>query len=269
MTTVEIFRAPSGQDIRTVMIDGQPWFVVADLAKILGYRDASNAARLLRPGQQGYSDVSTPSGLQRMLITNEGGLNRLILRANTPDAERIQDWITDEVMPTIARTGGYGKSDAVALGDPLDELAIQTQRTTRAIEIAKAERAGRLAAEAHAAALEPAARAWDVLASANGDYSVREAAYALNRDPQISIGQNRLFAWLRESGWLDRNSIPYATHATHVTLRVYSFPDRETGEERTAQQVRVTVAGLRLLHRRLGGIAPLQLTVPADVEVAA
>jgi anti-repressor protein len=176
MTAVEIFRAPAGEAIRVVTVDGEPRFVVADLAKMLGYRDASNAARLLRDHQQGYSLVSTPSGQQRMLVTNEAGLNRLILRANTPDADRIQDWITDEVMPSITHTGGYVKPGAeVALGDPLDEIDMANDRTSRAVAIARQERAARLAAEAHAAALEPAAHAWEVLASARGDYSVREA----------------------------------------------------------------------------------------------
>lgn len=96
-----------GTPVRSVLINGEAWFVVADAAKILGYRDASNAARLLRPHQQGYSEVSTPSGTQRMLVANEGGVNRLIMRSNASNAETVQDWFTDEVMPAIRKTGSY------------------------------------------------------------------------------------------------------------------------------------------------------------------
>ena len=97
----------------------------------------------------------------------------------------------------------------------------------------------RQAAEAKVAALEPAAASWSVLASADGDYSVREAAYILNRDPAIDTDQRRLFALLRE--W-------------HLIDRSYTYE----GEEMPADpQVRITAAGLRYLHRRMGGTVAL------------
>ncbi|GAA13884.1 BRO family protein [Gordonia alkanivorans] len=102
-----------GTAVRTVIIDGEPWFVVSDVAKILGYRDASNAARLLRPHQQGYSEVSTPSGTQRMLVCSEGGVNRLIMRSNARHAEQVQDWFTDVVLPEIRKTGSFNAQPAL------------------------------------------------------------------------------------------------------------------------------------------------------------
>jgi DNA-damage-inducible protein D len=93
----------------------------------------------------------------------------------------------------------------------------------------------------------PKADAWDTLAAKNGDMSVRRAAFVLNRDPNISTGQNRLFRWLRENRWIDGKKIPYAAHEKHVRLRIY------THEGHDKQQVRVTVQGLALLVRRLGG----------------
>ena len=112
----------------------------------------------------------------------------------------------------------------------------------------------------------PKAEAWDVLASATGDYSVREAAYILNRDPAISTGQQRLFRLMRDWRLLDRNNIPYATHETHVKLRARPYTSPRSGEERASEQVRVTVEGLRYLHRRMGGQRPLNLT--ADEQLA-
>lgn len=112
-------------------------------------------------------------------------------------------------------------------------------------------------AESKVAELEPAAEAWDVLASAHGDYSVREASFILNRDPAISTGQQRLFQLLRDWKLIDRNDRPYADHAQHVTLRARSFEHPMTREQRTTTQVRITAAGLRYLHRRLGGVQQL------------
>ena|GEM_PF-916490 len=93
--------------VRVEVVNDEPWFVVADLARILGYRDAANASRLLKDGQKGYSEVSTPSGPQTMLVANEKGLYRLLLRSNAANAEKVQDWVTDTVLPEIRRTGGY------------------------------------------------------------------------------------------------------------------------------------------------------------------
>jgi len=129
-TEISIFRR-EGVDIRVVTIDGEPWFVVADIAKALGYRDAANGARVLRDHHKGYSEVSTPNGSQNMLITSEAGLNRLMLRSNASNAEAVQDWLTDEVMPSIRRTGGYSRSEINALpqsyGEALRMLADEVE----------------------------------------------------------------------------------------------------------------------------------------------
>jgi anti-repressor protein len=265
VTAVAIFRAPTGQDVRVITIDGEPWFVAAGIASALDLGNVRSSVALLDEDEKGVHCMDTPGGLQNVTVVSEAGLYSLILRSRKAEAKAFKRWITHDVLPAIRRTGSYSVAQAPV---ELDELEM-ARRYVKAIEDKRAADARAAAAEAHAAELAPSAHAWNVLASARGDYSVREAAYALNRDPGISTGQNRLFAALRELGWLDRRDIPYASHSTHVTLRIYSFPDHVTGEERTAQQVRVTVAGLRLLHKRLGGTAPLQLTVPADVEVAA
>lgn len=113
--------------------------------------------------------------------------------------------------------------------------------------------------EAKVAELEPAAQAYEVLASAKGDYSLRDAAYILNRDPGIQTGQNRLMVSIRKLRMVGRGDVPYASHQTHLTQRAQSYKDRETGEELLAKpQLRITVAGLRYLHKRLGGCAPLR-----------
>lgn len=242
-----------GHQVRTITINGEPWFVVTDVARILGYRDAGNASRLLRDHQQGYSEVSTPGGPQRMRVCSEQGLYRLILRSNASNADAVQDWVTDEVLPQIRRTGAY----------------VPAQRTelTRLelIEIARAAELERLALTERVAELEPSAHAWDTLASADGDYSVREAAYILNRDPAISTGQRRLFTHLRALGVIGPGDIPYAAHEAHVRLRPRAYTDPATGEQVPAQpQVRVTAQGLRYLYRQLGGAAALDTTALPD-----
>jgi phage antirepressor YoqD-like protein len=105
--------------------------------------------------------------------------------------------------------------------------------------------------------LEPAAQAWDVLASAEGDYSLREAALILNRDHGISTGQNRLLRSIRELDMIDRKGVPYAKHASHLVERATSYI-----HPTLSKQIRVTAQGLRYLHKRLGGEGPLDLALP-------
>ncbi|WP_237349926.1 phage antirepressor KilAC domain-containing protein [Prescottella equi] len=109
--------------------------------------------------------------------------------------------------------------------------------------------------------LAPAAAAWDSLADAEGDYSLREAAQILSRDPAINTGQNRLAKSLRELGVLDRRGEPYQSHINHVRRRPTAYTHPHTGEPKLSSQLRITVSGLRYMHGKLGGTRPLRLDV--------
>lgn len=113
--------------------------------------------------------------------------------------------------------------------------------------------------ESRVAELEPAAQAWDVLASAEGDFALRDAAFILNRDAAISTGQNRLLRSIRDFEMVDRRDVPYSKHAAHLVERPTSYEHPRTKEMVLSKQLRVTVQGLRYLHRRLSGEGPLQL----------
>lgn len=93
--------------VRIVVRDGEPWFVASDVAAALGYRDAQDAGRSLKPEQKGTQNVRTPGGEQRVTIINESGLYRLVLRSRKPEAEKFSDWVTGEVLPSIRKTGRY------------------------------------------------------------------------------------------------------------------------------------------------------------------
>lgn len=93
--------------VRVVLRDGEPWFVAADVADALGYRDAANAGRILADHQKGTHTMSTHGGEQRVIVVNESGLYRLVLRSRKPEAEKFSDWVTGEVLPAIRKTGGY------------------------------------------------------------------------------------------------------------------------------------------------------------------
>lgn len=121
------------QDVRTVVVGGEVRIVLSDIAKILGYRDAATAGRILRDQHRGYADVRTPGGSQRMLVVTEAGFNRLVIRSDAADAEQVQDWLTDVVMPQIRRTGEYSPAPAL---DPstMDGVAMILAAANTAME---------------------------------------------------------------------------------------------------------------------------------------
>jgi len=233
------------QPLRTVMVGGEPWFVAADVARLLGYRMASDMTRRIDPEDRGTRSVRTPSGEQAMTVISEAGLYAAILGSQVPGAREFKRWVTHVVLPQIRRTGRYEVAPAIP----------RTYAEALRLAADEHERAEQAQRELEAAA--PKAEAWDVLASAHGDYSVREAAFILNRDPAINTGQRRLFQLLRDWKLIDRRDIPYADHARHVRLRARTYEHPRTGEPQTSEQVRITAEGLRYLHRRMGGIEPL------------
>lgn len=121
-----------GQRVRYVMIKGEPWWVLVDVARILGYQRTSDAAKLLRDKEKGAAISRTPGGEQEVIVINEPGLYRLIMRSNKPEAERFQDWVTEEVLPSIRQ---YGYYIAVDKDGPFSSVFKQLR--TRDIRLAK------------------------------------------------------------------------------------------------------------------------------------
>ena len=96
-----------GSLVRVVSREGEPWFVASDVARLLGYRDANKATRLLDDDERGTRIVGTPYGDQEMSVINESGLFAIVLRSRRPEAKTFRRWVTSEVLPAIRRTGRY------------------------------------------------------------------------------------------------------------------------------------------------------------------
>ena len=245
-TEVAPFTFPAtGQDVRTVTRDGEPWFIAADVCAVLGLARQQDSTRHLDDDEKGECSVDTPSGRQQMVIVNEPGLYSLILRSRRLEAKAFKRWITHDVLPAIRKTGSY----SVATSHPLPRTFSEALR-----ELADAVEQ-RDAAQERITELEPAADAWEKLAEAKGDYSLREAAQILSRDPLISTGQNRLAAYLREIGWVDSTKQPYQREIDNGRLgrRTRDYFDQKHGETKTTAQIRITVKGLKELRSRMAG----------------
>ena len=97
-----------GRRVRTVVKDGEPWWVLKDVCAVLGLAKPDRVAARLHQSEKDAHPVSTPGGTQEMLIVNEPGLYRVIFRSDKPEAADFQNWVYHEVLPQIRQTGGYG-----------------------------------------------------------------------------------------------------------------------------------------------------------------
>lgn len=120
-TAIEIYQSEEFGQIRTVMVENQPWFVGRDVASALQYKDSTNALKshVDADDKMGWR-ITTPSrGVQSMIIINESGLYALIFGSKLESAKRFKRWVTSEVLPAIRKTGIYRvKGRAAVLPDP-------------------------------------------------------------------------------------------------------------------------------------------------------
>lgn len=247
MNAVELFTYRDAA-VRTVLRYGEPWFVAADVCAVLDIANPRSSLALLDDDERDVHSVDTLGGPQNAIVVNEPGLYSLILRSRKPEAKAFKRWITHEVLPAIRRTGRYEVQPALpqTYAAALRELA------------ASVDERDRLAAEVKE--LAPAAHSWQVLADGAGDYDLRAAAQMLSRDPAIEIGQNRLADLLRELRWVDtRSRRPYQSQIANgrLAVRIRTWTDPDTGEDRNTYQPRITPKGLEYLHKHLGGSEPL------------
>lgn len=249
--------------VRVVSIDGEPWFVLADLCKVLTLSAVGRVAARLDEGVRRTHTLQTAGGAQQMTVVNESGMYEVVIRSDKAEAVEFRRWITGTVLPEIRRTGSYGAPAAVALPDrrQIAQMVIEAE------DRADREAAARLEAERHARALEAPAAAWSHMADSTGDYSVADAAKVLSRDPNISIGRDRLFAFMAAEGWVFRGPSgrggwrAYQTQVDcgRLTEKLGTpYLHEPTGEMRLPDPtVRITAKGLAELHKRLGGAEPL------------
>lgn len=113
MNELQIFNSEEFGEVRTIEIDGKPYFVATDVATALGY---VNPRKAVNDHCKGVTkrDTPTSSGVQSMSYINEGDLYRLIMKSKLPSAEKFESWVMDEVLPTIRKTGGYRKPMSTA-----------------------------------------------------------------------------------------------------------------------------------------------------------
>lgn len=233
----------NGQEVRTLLIAGEPHFVAADLVDILEIGRVHDAVRGLDEDERGTGTIRTLGGDQEVSVVTEAGMYSLVLRSRKTEAKMFKRWITHEVLPAIRKTGSYGQ--------PARELTFEE----KALEVLAGLNARVEEQRAQLAIAAPKAKAFDIFLSADGDYDVRDAAQLLHRDHDIQIGRTRLFRWMRDNSWLGKDNRPYQNVVDQGLLRVkastFKFTRTNGQEQIAAPQVRITPKGLDRLRRDL------------------
>ena len=192
MNEIKIFDNPEFGKVRTMEINGEPFLVGKDVAEILGYSNPRDALSK-HVDDEDKATVAIHDGSQNRNLTtiNESGLYSLILSSKLPKAKEFKRWVTSEVLPSIRKHGAYAVDEL--LNDP--EFAIKTFTALKE----ERERSKRLSEQIEAD--KPKVIFADSVSAAKSSILVGDLAKLLKQNG-INIGQNRLFEWLRQNGFL-------------------------------------------------------------------
>lgn len=221
------------KSVRVVMKGSEPWWVAKDVADILEFRDAANAIRLLDEDEKGTQKVSTPGGEQEMSVINESGLYTLIMRSNKPEAKRFRKWVTSEVLPTIRKHGVYMTPQKI------EEALTNPDFIIRLAQELKTEREKRTAFEAQTEADRPKVLFADSVTASQTSILIGDLA-KLIRQNGYNIGQNRLFQWLRDNGYLVRRRGDSYNMPTQRSMELGLFEVLERTHNNPDGSIRVT-----------------------------
>ena len=190
MNEVKIFNSKEFGDVRTVTINGEPWFVGKDVAEILGYSNTRKALADHVDGEDKLDVVTIRDSIgreQSPVFINESGLYALIFGSKLESAQRFKHWVTSEVLPAIRRTGGYQMP--APQGKELLALAVLEAQKTIEAQNAEIER------------MKPKAIFADAVKASDSSILIGDLAKLL-RQNGVDTGQKRLFEQLRNEGYL-------------------------------------------------------------------
>lgn len=251
MNNLTVFQNEQFGNVRTISQNGEPWFVAADVCKVLAHSNPTMAVKgldddekmTLNFAEAKHTDGMTLNfcdprstgnrgGAQSIVVINEPGLYQLVIRSNKPEAKAFKRWITHEVIPAIRKHGAYATPEMIdkMLGDP--DVMIRT------LTALKEERAKNAALTAQAEADKPKVLFADSVSAAQTSILIGELAKLINQNG-VSIGQQRLFKWMRDNGYLMKNGASYNL-PTQRSMETGLFEIKETTINNPDGSVRLT-----------------------------
>ena len=209
-------------EIRTIEKDGEPWFVGKDVAAVLGYAKPENAiARHVDDEDKSTTPFQGTAYETRATIINESGLYSLILSSKLPNAKKFKRWVTNEVLPSIRKHGAYMTDQTLeqALTSPDFLIQLATQL--------KEEKEQRKQLEVKVEQDRPKVLFAESVSASKTSILVGELAKILKQNG-VDTGQTRLFAWMRENGYLIKRRGNDYNMPTQRAMEMKLFEVKET-----------------------------------------
>ena len=203
MSELEIFNNEEFRQVRSVEVEGEPYFVAKDIAIALGYSNPRKAIiDHVDEEDKGVTKCDTLGGAQEITIINESGLYSLILSSKLPSAKEFKRWITSDVLPKIRKTGGYVNNDDLFINTYLP-FADDTTKLLFKSTLQVINNQNKLIEEQ-----KPLVTFANTVANSSDTIDMGEMAKLCSKEG-LKIGRNRLFETLREQKILMSNNNPY------------------------------------------------------------
>lgn len=258
---LQLFQFES-QQVRTLEIKNEPWFIGKDVAEILGYKKPENAIANHVDNEDKTTTLIQGTGSNyksKSVVINESGLYSLILSSKMPNAKKFKHWVTHEVLPTIRKHGAYMTDEKAfnvihnksGLADLLQQAADQLKQ--KDIQINQ---------------MKPKALFADAVATSKSDILIGQLAKIL-RQNGYETGQNRLFKWLREHHYLCSKGVRY-NQPTQKAMELGLFKVKERtvnnpdGSSRITVTTKVTGKGQQYFINRFLNSEPSQLSLEIE-----
>lgn len=234
MNDLQIFKNAEFGEIRTVIIENEPWFVGKDVAVILGYADPNKAIAMHVDEDDKLNDKSASSlGQRGGWLIKESGLYSLILSSKLASAKRFKKWVTSEVLPSIRKNGGYIAGQEYLSDDELMAKAVLVAQK-KIEERDKVIEEQRLKIEAD----KPKTIFADAVSVSNTSILIGDLAKLICQNG-VQTGQKRLFEWMRENGYLIKSGSS-RNMPTQKAAEMGLFEVKETTITNPDGSVRVT-----------------------------
>lgn len=227
MNEIQLFTF-NNEQVRTLLINNEPWFIGKDVAQILGYSNPRDALskHVENEDKDSVAIRDSIGRMQKTPIINESGVYALIFGSKLPDAKKFKHWVTSEVLPQLRKTGSYSAKEMSS-----EELMAKAFIEAKSIM----ERQNKEIIE-----MKPKALFADTVAASNSSILVGQEAKLISQSG-CKIGQNRFFAWLRENGYLcskgDNYNMPTQRsremNLIEIRIRTVTNPDGSVRETKT------------------------------------
>ena len=240
---IKIFENEEFGKVRTVIKDGEPWWILKDICQVLEMKANSAGEVVKRLDKDEYDSIGLTDSLgrkQKAYVVNESGLYSILVRSDKPKAKPFRKWLTSEVIPTIRRTGGYVANEEMFIENYLPFLEEPYRNLFRLQMTAIKKLNERIRHN------QPLVDFANQVAGTENLIDMNAMA-KLAADEHFKIGRTRLFRWLKYMGVLMANNLPYQQFIDRGYFAVKESVFEVDGMKKTYQQTLVTGKGQRFV----------------------